>query len=57
MKLVQNTFGRWVQRIAGKARVETPAQPARRPQEVDSRTLTQVSGGDGGSTSTPNKGW
>jgi hypothetical protein len=57
MKKVQSTVGRWIQRIAGKTRVQTPAQRAGRPQEIDARALTQVSGGDIGTTATPNKGW
>jgi len=57
MKKVQNTVGRWVQRITGKNRVQAQAPHQRRPQELDSRTLTQVSGGDGGTTQSPYKGW
>ena len=57
MKQVQKTIGRWVQRIAGKTRAESPAQPARQPLELDAQSLRRVSGGDGGSTQTPNKGW
>lgn len=56
MKKLQKSISRWVQRIAAKARSETPAQPAARPQELDSRALTQVSGGDGGGQ-LPTKGW
>lgn len=57
MKKEQNTVSRWVQRITGKTRVQSPAQPVRRPQELDSRTLTQISGGDGSTTAAPTKGW
>jgi len=57
MKKVQQAVGRWVQRIAGKTRAETRAHRARPLQELDSRALTQVAGGDSGSTATPTKGW
>jgi hypothetical protein len=54
MKLVQNTFGRLVQRIAGKARSQTKAQHSRQPAELDAKALRQVSGGTADS---PFKGW
>jgi hypothetical protein len=57
MKQAHNAFGRWIQRIAGKPRAELPTQPARRPQELDARTLTKVGGGVETSAQTPNKGW
>ena len=53
MKQVQKTIGRWVQRFAGKSRSETSAQPTRRLEEVDAKSLREVAGG----TSTPVKGW
>jgi hypothetical protein len=56
MKKVQKTIDRWVQRIGAKTRSETPAEPARRPQQLDSQALTRVSGG-GPTSQTPNKGW
>ena len=57
MKQVQNILGRWVQLIAGKSRRQTAAQPARQPAELDARSLRQVSGGTGGATQLPTKGW
>jgi hypothetical protein len=57
MKKLQKTVGRWIQRIAGKSRVSAPVQTVPPAQELDSRALARVSGGDGGSTSTPFKGW
>ncbi len=54
MNKVQKTVGLWAQRIAGKARVKAPAQPARQLHELDARSLRQVSGGVADS---PNKGW
>ena len=57
MKQVQNTLGRWVQRIAGKSRSQTAAQPARQPAELEAQALRQVSGGTGDPAQSPNKGW
>ena len=57
MKQVQKTIGRWVQHIAGKHRSETAVQPARQPVELGAQSLRQVSGGDGGTAASPNKGW
>ena len=54
MKQVQKTIGRWIQRIAGKTRTDAPAQPTRRPLELDAQSLREVSGG---STQSPYKGW
>ena len=54
MKQVQKTIGRWVQRIAGKARHDAEAQRARKPSELDTKALRQVSGG---TTDSPYKGW
>ena len=54
MNKVQKTVAQWVQRIAGKTHAETPAQPARRPLELDPQSLRQVSGG---TTESPFKGW
>ncbi len=53
MNKVQKTVGLWVQRIVGKTRAESPAQPVRQPIELDAPALRQVSGG----TSLPTKGW
>ena len=57
MKKVQRTIGRWIQRIARKTQPDAPTQPTRRPRELDSQALAQVSGGDGGSVQLPTKGW
>lgn len=54
MKQVQKTIGRWIQRIAGKTRTDAPAQPTRRPLELDAQSLREVSGG---TTESPNKNW
>ena len=56
MKKVQQTVGRWVRRIAGKARAEKPAQQIRVPVELDARTLGQVGGGVD-EPQLPVKGW
>ena len=57
MKQVQKTIGRWVQRLAGKSRTETPLQPARQVESLDAQSLRQVSGGSVSSDQSPNKGW
>ena len=53
MNKVQKTVGLWVQRITGKTRSESPAQPARQPVELDAQAQRQISGG----TSLPTTGW
>ena len=57
MKQVQKTIGRWVQRIAGKSRDQTTAQPARQLAELDAKALRQVAGGTADTPDTPTKGW
>lgn len=56
MKLVQNTIGRLVQRIAGKSRSQTKAQHSQQPAELDAKALRHVSGGTADASS-PTKGW
>ena len=54
MKQVQQTIGRWVQRIAAKTRSQTKIQAARQLSELDAKALRQISGG---TTDSPYKGW
>ena len=55
MNKVHTTFGRWVQRIAGKNLPQTDVRPAQRPAELDSQALRHVVGGNGATL--PTKGW
>ena len=57
MKIVGNFIGRWIQRRSRKAQDAKQLQAGQRPQELDHRVLRQVSGGDGGSSQMPTKGW
>ncbi len=57
MKQVRITLARVVQRFVGKLRSVTPAQPAQPLQELDTRVLTQASGGVASETQTPRVGW
>jgi hypothetical protein len=57
MKIVGNVIGRWINRRSRKAQDAKQLQPGQRPQELDARALRQVSGGDGGSSQMPTKGW
>ena len=56
MTQVRNTFGRLVQRIVGKARVEAPVQAVQPLKELDTRVVAQVVGGTS-ATETPRNGW
>lgn len=57
MKQLQESIGRWVQCLAGKAQARTAAQPARRLVELDAKALRQVNGGTISPQGTPTKGW
>ncbi len=57
MKQVRITLARVVQRLVGKLRSVTPAQPAQPLQELDTRVLAQASGGVASETQTPRVGW
>lgn len=56
MNKVHTTLGRWVKRIAGKAKPQDVARAAQRPAELESQALRHVAGGIAGAE-TPNKGW
>jgi len=58
MKQARRAFGRWVQRITGKSRAETPTRLGQqRPLELDAQALAKVGGGVEASAQTPFKGW
>lgn len=57
MKIVGNVIGRWINRRARKAPSDKQARPSQQPQELDTQSLRQVSGGTNGSTQMPTKGW
>jgi hypothetical protein len=57
MKIVGNVIGRWINRRSRKAQDAKQLQAGQRPQELDTRVLRQVSGGEGGSNQMPTKGW
>ncbi len=60
MKQLQESIGRWVQSLAGKAQARVSVQPARQLEqlvELDAKALRQVNGGVAGSTDMPTKGW
>lgn len=57
MKQVRRTVSKWVQRLSSQPARSTTVTPAGKPVELDSRLLSQVSGGNGTTDTTPGKGW
>jgi hypothetical protein len=58
MKVGQKSIVRWMSKWVSKA--QDPAAKAltsKRLREIDSEQLRQVSGGSGGPSTLPNKGW
>jgi hypothetical protein len=56
MKVGQNSIVRWVAKIVAKG-AKAPARQVRQVRTLDADQLRQISGGDGGSTQLPYKGW
>lgn len=57
MKIVGNLIGRWINRRSSKAQADKLRRASQQPQELDTQTLRQVSGGNAESTQTPRNGW
>lgn len=58
MKVGQSQVVRWVSKLIAKPSVRSPRHASVSSlRELDATQLRQVSGGDGGSTSSPGKTW
>ena len=58
MKVGQKTIVRWMSKLVAKGNGRTSRNlSAVSLRELDTEQLRHVSGGDGGTTSSPNKGW
>lgn len=56
MKVGQNSIIRWVAKLVAKE-PSAARKPSAELRTLDADQLRQVSGGTGGSTTSPNKGW
>ena len=58
MKVDQKSIVRWMTKwVAKSAAPSSRRHGAKALRELDNEQLRQVSGGDGGSSQLPNKGW
>lgn len=57
MKVGQNSIVRWVAKLVAKEPAKAAANQPTSLRTLDADQLRQVSGGTGGSTQLPNKGW
>jgi hypothetical protein len=57
MKPIRRTMGSLIGRLFGKSQPTGLVERPRAPKPLSDSQLSQVGGGEGGSTSLPNKGW
>jgi hypothetical protein len=57
MKPIRRTMGSLIGRLFGKNQPTGLVERPRAPKPLSDSQLSQVGGGEGGSTSLPNKGW